>query len=165
MYKRIAIVICVLFLAGTLPLSHAGSYVIKGYTFTWHVISIGSAKMEIQKTPKGLQVILGSLGGVLATLSLAPSQAKAIGEVLKKTEDYYEEQSKSDDRKSDDTIEADKCKVTFSSKQGRDFQIAIREAKIFSPEVLLSRSEAVVIGQYLRKAEKMAAFMDKRIQP
>ena len=110
-------------------------------------------------------MILKSLGGPLTTLSIPPSQTKMIGEALKKTEDYYNEQKESDDWKSSETVAVGNYKITFSSKQGSSFVAEIAESKTFGSAVLLSKEAALKIGKYLREAEAMAAFADKRIRP
>lgn len=165
MTKKVIIIACMLCLGTFLPLAHAEDFVIKDYLFTWYIADAGDATIEIQKSPKGLAVILKSLGGPLATLNIPPSQAKAIGEALKKTEDYYNEQKKSDDLKSSKIVLAGNYKITFSSKQGSSFVAEISESKVFGSAVLLSKEAALKIGRYLRKAEAMADFADKRIRP
>ncbi len=165
MTKKMIIIACMLCLGTFLPSAHAEDFVIKDYIFTWYIADAGDATIEIQKSPTNLAVILKSLGGPLATLSIPPSQAKMIGDALKKTEDYYNEQKKSDDWKSSKTVSAGNYKITFSSKQGSSFVAEIAESKTFGSAVLLSKEAALKIGKYLRKAEAMAAFADKRIRP
>jgi len=165
MTKKMIMIVCMLCLGAFLPLAHAEDSVIKDYIFTWYIADAGDATIEIQKNPEGLVVILKSIGGPLATLSIPPSQAKAIGEALKKTEDYYNEQKESEDWKSSKTVPAGNYKVTFSSKQGSNFVIEIAESKVFGSAVLLSKEAALKIGTYLCEAEAMAAFADKRIKP
>jgi hypothetical protein len=164
MTKKMIVIACMLCLGAFLPLAHAEDFVIKDYIFTWYVVNEGTAKMEIQKSPEGLSVILKTIGP-LTTLSIPPSQAKMIGEVLKKTEAYYREQEKSDDLKSSKTIRSGRYKVTFSSKQGSNFVVEIAESKVFGSAVLWSKDTALKLGKYLRKAEAIAAFADKRIRP
>ncbi|MBW1867877.1 MAG: hypothetical protein JRF52_05040 [Deltaproteobacteria bacterium] len=164
MTKKMIVIACMLCLGAFLPLAHAEDFVIKDYIFTWYVVNEGTAKMEIQKSPEGLSVILKTIGP-LTTLSIPPSQAKMIGEVLKKTEAYYREQEKSDDLKSSKTIRSGRYKVTFSSKQGSNFVVEIAESKVLGSAVLWSKDTALKLGKYLRKAEAIAAFADKRIRP
>ena len=165
MSKKMIMIACMLCLGTFLPLAHAEDFVIKNYLFTWYIADAGDATIEIQKSPKGLAVILKSLGGPLATLSIPPSQAKMVGEALKKTEDYYNEQKNSEDFKSSKTVPVGNYKLTFSSKQGSSFVAEISESKAFGSAVLLSKEAALKIGRYLRKAEAMTAFADKRIRP
>ncbi len=164
MTKKMIVIACMLCLGAFLPLAHAEDFVIKDYIFTWYVVNEGTAKMEIQKSPEGLSVILKTIGP-LTTLSIPPSQAKMIGEVLKKKEDYYREQEKSDDLKSSKTIRSGRYKVTFSSKQGSNFVVEIAESKVLGSAVLWSKDTALKLGKYLVKAEAIAAFADKRITP
>jgi hypothetical protein len=41
----------------------------------------------------------------------------------------------------------------------------VKQKEIFGPVVLMERDEAIEIGKYLRQAEQMASFADKRIRP
>ena len=165
MTKKVIMIACMLCLGTFLPLAHAENFVINDYLFTWYIADAGDATIEIQKSPTGLAVILKSIGGPLATLSIPPSQAKAIGEALKKTEDYYKEQQKSDDLKSSKIVPVGNYRITFSSKQGSSFVAEIAESKAFGSAVLLSKEAALKTGRYLRKAEALADFADKRIRP
>ena len=158
-------VACMLCLGAFLPLADAEDLVIKDYIFTWYVADAGNATIEIQKSPAGLAVILKSIGGPLATLSIPPSQTKAIGVGLYQAGDYYNEQKKSEDLKSSNTVTVGNYKITFSSKQGSSFVAEIAESKAFGSAVLLSKETALKIGKYLREAEAMAAFADTRIRP
>lgn len=165
MTKKVLMIACMLCMGPLLTLAHSEDFVIKDYLFTWYIADAGDATIEIQKSPKGLAVVLKSLGGPLATLSIPPSQAKIIGEALKKTEDYYEEQKKSDDLKSTKIVPLGNYKITFSSKQGSSFVAEISESKALGAAVLLGKEAALRVGRYLRKAEAMTDFADKRIKP
>ncbi len=140
-------------------------FVIEDYTFTWHVVKYGGTSMQIQKTPAALVVIFGQPSIPLCALTVSPVQANAIGELLQKTEDYYESQKKSDDLSSSNSLFSNNCEVNFSSKQGREFRIRVKQNDVFGPVVLMERDEAIEIGKYLRQAEQMASFADKRIRP
>ncbi len=143
----------------------AEEYGITSYTFTWHVIKYGGTTMEIQKTPEALVVIFGQPSIPLCALTISPTQANAIGQLLKKTEEYYETQKKSDDVSSSDNLFSHNCAVNFSSKQGREFRVRVKKNEVFGPVVLMTKDEAVEVGKYLRQAEQMASFVDKRIRP
>jgi len=45
--------------------------------------------MDIEKKPKGIMVVLAGSGERLERVSDTPEEAKAIGKVLKKTQEYY----------------------------------------------------------------------------
>ncbi len=157
--------VCVVFLGILAVPAHAEEFVIENYTFTWHVVKYGGTSMEIQKTPEALVVIFGQPSIPLCALTVSPVQANAIGELLQKTEDYYESQKKSDDLSSSNSLFSNNCEVNFSSKQGREFRIRVKQNDVFGPVVLMERDEAIEIGKYLRQAEQMASFADKRIRP
>ena len=163
--KKAMVMVLMFFVASLVVPVHAEEYGIKDYTFTWHIIKYGGTTMEIQKTPEALVVIFGQPTIPLCALTLSPVQANAVGELLKKTEDYYQIQEASDDVSSSDTLFSNNCEVNFSSKQGRDFKVRVKQDKVFGPVALLTKDEAIEVGKYLRQAEQMAAFVDKRIRP
>ena len=170
--KKVMLPVCMVFLGMFVMSAHAEARsaeesIIKDYTFTWHVARtmIGGTTIEIQKTPEALVVIFGRTGIPLCALTVSPVQADAVGIMLKKTNDYYESQEKSEDMTSSDTLTANNCVVTFSSKQGRNFEVRVKQDGAFGPVVLMEREEAIEAGKYLRQAEQMASFADKRIRP
>jgi len=165
--KKLVLMTFMIFMGMFVITAHAEEFVIRDYTFTWHVARtmIGGTTIEIQKTPEALVVIFGRTGIPLCALTVSPAQANAVGIMLKKTNDYYEAQKKSEDTTSSDTLTANNCVVTFSSKQGRNFEVRVKQDGSFGPVVLMEREEAIEAGKYLRQAEQMASFADKRIRP
>ena len=163
--KKGMILGCIIFWGVFVGYVHGEEYKIENYTFTWHVVKYGGTTMEIQKTPEALVVIFGRPSVPLCALTLSPVQASAVGELLKKTDEYYRMQKESDDVSSSDTLFSNNCSVNFSSKQGREFRIRVKQKALFGPVVLMERDEAIEIGKYLRQAEEMASFADKRIRP
>ena len=165
--KKIVLMTFMVFMGMFVISAHAEEFVIKDYTFTWHVARtmIGGTTIEVQKTPEALVVIFGRTSLPLSALTVSPGQANAIGELLKKTEEYYQSQKKTDDPSSSDTLTSHNCAVNFSSKQGRDFRVRVKQNEVFGSVVLMEREEAIEAGKYLRQAEQMASFADKRIRP
>ena len=165
--KKVMLLACVVFVGMLAMPVHAEEFVIKDYTFTWHGAKtmVGGTTMEIQKTPEALVVIFGRTSIPLCALTVSPVQANAVGELLKKTDGYYQMQRETDDPSSSDTLTSHNCVVNFSSKQGRDFKVRVKQNEIFGSVVLMERDEAIEIGKYLRQAEQMASFADKRVRP
>ena len=139
MKKMVFFVVCISCLVAFSSVAVAKDYVIKDYVFTWDAAKAGEVNMQIQNKPGSLLVILSSPGGKLATLSVSPSEAKEIGEVLGKAEEYYNKQKKSDDRKSEDVVRAGKFRVNFSSSQGKSFEVSVRGSGLFSAAVLFGK--------------------------
>ena len=163
--KKVLLMAGLIFLGMHASSVQAEDFVIKDYTFTWHVVKIEGTTLEIQKTPEALVVIFGRPGIPLCALTVSPAQAKAVGDMLKRTNDYHEVQKKSEDLTSTDALFSQNCVVTFSSKQGRGFEVRVKQDEPFSPVVLMEKEEAMEIGKYLRQAEQMASFADKRVRP
>jgi hypothetical protein len=165
MYKKISLIVSVLCLAMFLSFANAQEYTIGDYDFIWRVAKVGDVKIEIKKTPGGVWVNLISPGGKLARLSISPSQTKAIGEVLGKTEEYYNSQQKSGEMKAKDVVSMGDYKVTFSSSKSRAFQVSLAANKVFGSAVLMSKDQASKVGEYLINAEKMVALVNERVTP
>ncbi len=165
--KKMMMITCMVLLGMLVSRVNAEEFVIKDYTFTWHVARtiVGGTTMDIQKTPDALVVIFGRTSLPLSALTISPVQANAVGELLKKTEEYYQSQKKSDDPSSSDTLTSHNCAVNFSSKQGRDFKVRVKKNEVFGSVVLMEKDEAIEIAKYLRQAEQMASFADKRVRP
>ena len=165
MKRKLVLWFSVLMLCSFSAWAHAEEFEIQNYTFTWHVTTVGEITFEIQKTAVSISAILGISGVPLSVLTISPVQANAVGEMLEKADEYLAAQKKSEDLKSKDVISAHNCIVTFSSSQGQNFEIEVKENDPFSPVVRMSRFEALEISKFLKKAEEMASFVDKRIRP
>jgi hypothetical protein len=112
-----------------------------------------------------MRVNLISPGGKLARLSIPPSQTKAIGEALSKSDDYYNKQNKSDEMKAEDVVSVGDYKVTFSTSKRGAFQVSLAAAKAFGSAVLMGKDQALKVGEYLMNADKMVALVNDRIRP
>lgn len=120
--------------------------------------------MQIQKKPAGVSVILASPGGRLARLTMTPSRAKAVGEALKNTGEYYDKQMKNKEPNAEDMVSAGDYRVYFSSSRGMKFQVSVRKS-IVGAAVLTNKDQALKMGKYLGDAEKMAALVNDRVRP
>lgn len=164
MYKKISLIVSVLCLALLCNFAVAQDYTISDYDFTWRVAKIGVVRMAVQKTPKGVSIVLGSSGGGLARLTMTPLQAKAIGDVLLKTGDYYDKQMKNQEPNAQEMVSAGDHRVYFTSSRGRKFQVSVRKSAV-GAAVLMNKDQALKIGKYLVDSEKMAALVNDHIRP
>lgn len=164
MYKKISLIVSVLCLALFCNFATAQDYTISDYDFTWRVVKIGDVRMTVQKTPKGVSIVLGSAGGGLARLTMTPLQGKAVGDVLVKTGDYYDKQMKNRAPNDEEVISAGDHRVYFSSSRGRKFQVSVRKSAV-GAAVLMNKDQALKMGKYLVDSEKMAALVNDHIRP
>ncbi len=165
MNKKVVLVVNMLCLVLFFSFANAQEYTIGDYVFTWRVAKVGDVRINIKKTSEGVWVNLISPGGKLARLSIPPSQTKAIGEVLSKTEEYYNSQKKSEEMKAKDEVSVGDYKVTFSSSKRGAFQVSLAAAKVFGSAVLMGKDQALKVGKYLMDADKMVALVNERIRP
>jgi hypothetical protein len=144
----------------------AQEYTVENYSFTWPVAQTGSVVMEIQKDTGEAIVVLANRAKLrLTTLYLAPNVARQIGEVLVNTEEYYGRLSGSQEKKPAEAVEVGSYKVNFaynSPKQGQ-FEVVVQSGSRSGPGVKMYQDEAKEIGKALLESEKMAAFVNKRI--
>ncbi len=165
MYKKIFLVLSVVGLSIFFGTANAQEYTINDYDFTWRVVKVGDVSMAVQKNPSGVLIILRGPGGGLGRLSMTPFQAKAVGAVLKTTEEYYNKQKKSPVGKSEDMASAGDYRVYFSSSaRGKSFQVGVKKSDA-AATVQMNKDQALKMGKYLGDAEKMAALVNDRIKP
>ena len=164
MRKRIFLVVTLISVAAFFTMANAQDYTIGNYVFTWHAAKAGDVRMNIQKKPAGVSVILASPGGALARLTMTPSQGKAVGEVLKNTGEYYDKQMKNKEPNAKDMASAGDYRVYFSSSRGAKFQVSVRKSAV-GAAVLMNKDQALKMGKYLGDAEKMATLVNDRVKP
>lgn len=164
MNKKAFLIVNMLCLALFFSFANAQEYTIGDYDFTWRVAKVGDVRMDIQKNPKGVSIVLASPGGGLARLTMTPLQAKAVGDVLKNTGMYYDEQMKKQDPNMAKMVSAGDHRVYFSSSRGKKFQVNVRKSAI-GAAVLMDKDQALKMGKHLGNAEKLAALVNDRIRP
>jgi hypothetical protein len=165
MNKKTFLIVNMLCLALFLSFANAQEYTIRDYDFTWRVAKVGDVRMDLQKNPKGVSIVLRGPGAGLGRLSMTPSQAKAVGAVLETTEEYYNKQKKNPVGKSEDMASARDYRVYFSSTaRGKSFQVGVKKSDA-AATVLMNKDQALKMGKYLGDAEKMAALVNDRVRP
>jgi hypothetical protein len=170
---KVLLIALVLGLTLIVPSLCADEYNIADYEFIWNLATVDSVDVKIQKVPSRLGVLLSGRGGKMGMVFLTAPRAKAIGEVLLKTEEYYrkhhrsyEKQPKGFEKDIVDTVPAGGHKVVFAFRAKiKGFEVRIMQPKLISPIVLLTREGAPIIGGYLVDAEKLVEMVDQRVQP
>jgi len=145
--------------------SGAADLKIKDYVFTWIVYKAPDLEMDIEKRPQDVMAVLAGPGGGLGRLTVTPKEAKAIGEILKKTQKYYDDQVSKSEMNAKDVVEAGSYKVIFSSSRGKNFGVSVASSKIFGSAANMSKEDALAVAPYLCQAPEMAALVQKRINP
>ena len=164
MNKKVFLIVSMLCLSLFFSFANAQDYTIGNYDFTWRAAKAGDVRMDVQKNPKGVSIVLSGPGGGLARLNMTPLQAVTVGEVLEKTGGYYDEQMKKQDPNMEKMVSAGDHTVYFSSSRGKKFQVSVRKSTA-GAAVLMDKDQALKMGKYLRDAQKMAALVDERIRP
>ena len=164
MKKKAFVIVNMLCLVLFFSFANALEYTIGDYDFTWRAAKVGDVRMDVQKNPKGVSIVLAGPGGGLARLNMTPLQAVAVGDVLEKTGGYYDDQMKRQDPNMEKRVSAGDHTVYFSSSRGRKFQVNVRKSAS-GAMVAMDKDQALKMGKYLGDAEKMAALVDERIRP
>ncbi len=165
MNNKVFLIVNMLCLALFFSFANAQEYTISDNDFTWRVAKVGDASIALQKNPSGVLIILRGPGAGLGRLSMTPSQAKAVGAVLKTTEEYYSKQKKNAVGKSEDEVSAGDYRVYFSSSaRGKSFQVGVKKSDA-AATVQMNKDQALMMGKYLGDAEKMAALVNDRVRP
>jgi hypothetical protein len=164
MNKKVFLIVNMLCLTLFFSFANAQEYTIGDYDFTWRVAKVGDVRMDVQKNPQGVSIFLRGPGGGLARLNMTPPQAKVVGDVLKSTGAYYDEQMKKKDPNVDQMVSAGNHRVYFSSSRGKKFQVSVRKS-VAGAAVLMNKDQALKMGKYLGDAEKMAALVNDHVKP
>ena len=106
MKKKAFLIVNMLCLVLFFSVANAQEYTIGDYDFTWRVAKVGDVKMDLQKNPKGVSIVLAGPGGGLARLNMTPLQAVAVGQALEKTMVFYDEQMKKQDPNMEEMVSA-----------------------------------------------------------
>jgi len=147
-----------------LNVANAGSYTIDDYVFVWHVAKEGSAKVDVQKSPEGVFMVLSGPGGRLARLNIDPAQAEAIAKVLDETGVHYDEQMKKQDPNMSKSVSVGDYTVTFSSSRGKSFQVGVRKSAA-GALVPMNKEQALKMAPYLKDSQKLVQIVNERIKP
>ena len=164
MKKKIFVIVNMLCLALVFSFASAQEYTIGDYDFTWRAAKVGDVKMVVQKSLKGVSIVLSSPGGGLARLTMTPLQAVAVGQALEKTMGFYDEQMKKQDPNMEEMLSAGDHRVYFSSSRGKKFQVSIRKSTA-GAAVLMDKDQALKMGKYLGDAENLAVLVNDRVRP
>ncbi len=166
----------VVFVLSLAPGAMAQKFAFEDYGFVWNVAREGGVTLSVQKDPGGLQILLGSRGGKVATVSLTPAEAVAVGEILLKTDSFHDEHRSfyvanqtgnkvAFNQEKSDTVKTDTCQVVFrSAPKGQDFSVRVGKAKTFTTMALMSREEALKMGALLVKGQAMAKFVNGHLK-
>lgn len=141
-----------------------GEYIIDDYSLDWIVASPGDASLIIQKETDSLRIIFRKKTGIsFEQLYLSPSEAKEIGAVLSKTNEYYKKQKESSSDVSEEIIAGD-YKIVFATSLKYGFSALVLEAQRFSMgRFSLDRKEAIALSKELDDILDKADFLDKVI--
>lgn len=170
--RAAAVVLAVLCLA---PTCSAEEFTFKSYSFVGELAPEGRVAIRISKDAQGVNILVGSAGGALATVHVDPAKAKAIGEVLMQADTYYRQHQDFYAQKKNtssplyreersDIVKVDGYQVIFrTGPRGEDFDVRLGKARPFNPMALMNKEESAAVGKRLLKGEEMAKFVDRHV--
>lgn len=160
-----SLVITLVCTGGLAAVAAAQNYTIDIYDFRWEVARVGKTALFVQKTQDGVWALLTSPGGRIGSVRFTPAQAKSVGDMLLKAEEYYAE-FKEKTMESAKSVPAGEVYVTFSSKRkGDKFKVSAHPERIIKNAVSFNKVEALEMGKLLQDIEARAAYAEKRVQP
>ncbi|MBW1801746.1 MAG: hypothetical protein JRJ85_13570 [Deltaproteobacteria bacterium] len=166
MNKKVLMLFLMINIATVLSFAHGADFVIKDYKFTWNVAKAGHIRVQLEKEIARILVVQSGVGGKLGRISLYPTRAKALGEILAGAGAYHEKFTKREDSNPFENVPFGDYRVTFvSDSRGRNFEVRISKKRIFGPTVVMSKDEAMKVSEILKKSEEMADFLDRHIRP
>jgi prophage DNA circulation protein len=140
----------------------ADEFTIEEYDFQWTVAKSGDAKLRVEKTQEATVI---RLSNDMNWLTMVPKDAEAVGAVLAKVDEYWQKM-KGSDKDMRESVEASKHVVTFWNSPEYGFSVSVKESGRFAmSSVSLKRDEAKLVAPHMQKAQKMAAFVDRKIAP
>jgi hypothetical protein len=166
MLKKLSLAFfCVMFCLSMVPvLTHAKDFVVESYDFTWNVAKAGDVVLEVKRDQDRIGVSLrNTMGRRLTTLFMSASEARAIGQILMKAEEYCKQAQDSKPR-APKVVMAGDYRVTFTLVFTNNFDIEVERHKMFSPSVRMSKGQALQIGKYMLEAKEMVAFLERRMK-
>ncbi len=145
------------------PRDRSDEFHIDDYQFVWNVAESGAATLHVVKDEESVTQI--RIDDDTHWLHLTGEQAEVIGQVLSKTNAYFEAQRGST-TDIDETVTAAGYLVRFSTSPQYGFDVSIRPEKRFSiSSSRLDRKQAIEFAPHLRRARALIAHVDQVIQP
>ncbi|MBT8148122.1 MAG: hypothetical protein KJN90_14785 [Gammaproteobacteria bacterium] len=155
----------ILILLGILvfPLASAQDFAIDDYLFRWVVMSVGETDFRVMKDEERSYINVYRTNGLISVAARMPaSDAIAVGEVLARTQEFFEAQQGSSDNVAE-RVEAGNFTVTFRTSVFAGFTVVIQEnSRTSNNAVTLSREEAIGIQPELLRANDYIAFLESQ---
>jgi len=143
-------------------------FAIKDYTFTWVVVTHGTVRLTVHKSSNlSTRIGLTPTSGSAAFASLPPKEAQKLAKILASVDKHQKAMQNSRER-IEEIVDLGKKAVIFRHDPKTGFRVLIKD-KLYSMisghefAVSLSREEVKAMIPYLAKAEKLAAFLDKKL--
>lgn len=149
--------LCLVFCAPAL----ADDFAISSFQFDWKIAKSGDSSLIMRKDEDSVTAILRS---DLHALFLPPEDAVEVGIAMGKTDEMWK--ALKGTKSTSKSLDAGKFRVSFFTGDSGSFYVNVERAERFSIErVTLDREEANAFFPHLRRAKKMADFLDKAIEP
>lgn len=137
-------------------------FTIDDFDFTWNVASSGEARLSIRKDEDSTTVCLHRDFGAIRLL---PADAVKLGKALAKTSKVYA-RFKDGKKEMRETVEAGSAEVDYAidAKYGFRISVSVKDGAFIGNHLSLERADAKAFVPHLLQAEKMCAYLDKKIK-
>lgn len=142
----------------------AQEFSIDNYLVRWHYLVVGNTEIRIMKNEERIYVnVYKSNGIVSAAAGLPADDAVAVGEVLARTQEFFDAQAGATENVAEN-LTAGNFRVTFRTSPFNGFTVVIQEDDRFSTNaVTLTREEAIGIQPGLLKARELVAYLESQV--
>lgn len=133
---------------------------IEEFVFSWTVDRVGENSLSVMKDDNSIYVRVRDIED---GISLTPTEAVAVAEALKRTDEWWKKMLGSPVGTEERIEISEELQVVFlKNKSGFFASLESENTKSF---VLIDRKAANRFAPHLAKAKEMAKFVDERVKP
>lgn len=134
--------------------------VIEEYDFTWKVAESGKVRMLVVKDQDATTIRIVK---EYDSISILPTDAKAVGAGLAQTDKFYAKLKGSQEDAREEIAAGDQ-RITFWNSPKFGFNVSIGEKEsLVGRSIMLDRKQCAALAPHLKRAEDLAAHVDKVI--
>ena len=142
----------------------AQDFSLDDYLMRWSVLAVGDTELRIMRNEETSYINVYRSNGIISAACRLPAEdAVLVGEVLARTQEFYEAQQGSSDNVAE-TLRAGDFTVTFRTSVFAGFTVVIQgQDRTATNAVTLSREEAIGIQPELLKAREYVDFLNSKL--
>jgi len=157
----------ILLLVVLLPVLCAGQvqdFSLDDYLMRWSVAGVGNTELRIMRNEESSYINIYRSNGIVSSACRLPADdAVLVGEVLARTQEFFDAQQGSQDNVAE-TIDTGDFTVTFRTSVSAGFTVVIQGTdRTVTNAVTLNREEALGIQPALLKSREYVEFLNSKL--